>query len=101
VTNGDPNNVISGEVTCLRVVGGTGTTPALAKIGVKVTQAPPGDPTQSLIITASDWGKFSQAPDAANTVFSPAPPPPDGFCPTPGFTAPVTSGEITIHNTLP
>jgi hypothetical protein len=101
LTISDPNQVYSGEVTCLRVVGATATTPALAVVGVKLTRVPPGATDQSLIINASDSGKFGQAPDTATTLFSSTPPPPDGFCPAPVPGQPVADGEIVIQNTLP
>jgi hypothetical protein len=94
--------VYSGEVTCLLVVGATSATPALASIGVKITNQPPGQPFLSFIIETSDSGKFSGAPDTAAAVFSTTPAPPDGACPVPlAGGDPVTEGEVTIHNTLP
>jgi hypothetical protein len=68
---------------------------------VKLTKVPPGSPLQSMIIFATDGGKFSGAPDTATFGFSTAPPPPDGACPTPFAGFPVADGEVVIHNTLP
>jgi hypothetical protein len=99
----DPDQVYSGDVTCLRVIGATLTTPATAVIGVRVTNAPIGSTTQSLLIQATDSGKFAAAPD---TIFSQSyatPAPPDGACPAavPFAGYPVIKGDITINNTLP
>jgi hypothetical protein len=99
----DPNDVYSGDVTCLRVIGATLTTPATAVIGVRVTNAPIGSTIQSMVINATDSGKFSGAPDTIIGQFSTTPSPPDGACPAPLPFAgsPVIKGDITITNTLP
>jgi hypothetical protein len=99
--NSDPNQVFTGEVTCLRVVAATATTPATAFIGGVITNAPPGSFASSFVITASDSGKFSNVPDTFNGFVSSSPPPPDGGCPTSGFGSPVADGEIIIDNALP
>lgn len=101
LTGFDPDLVFAGEVTCLRVVGATATTPVLASIGVRITQQPPGLPFQSIVINASDSGRFSGAPDTASSFLSFAPPPSDGACPAPVVTTPVADGWMRIHNTLP
>jgi hypothetical protein len=101
VTASDPNQVYSGEVTCLRIVGATPTSPALASIGVLVTQAPPGSFVSSMIIFASDNGKSSPVPDTATVGLSSGPPPADGACPAPFAGAPVSTGEVVINNELP
>lgn len=98
-TNNDPDQTYSGEVTCLRVVGATTTTPAMATIGVLITKAPFGSTFQSFVLSVSDGGKFSGVPDTANWSFSSAPPPSDGLCPTPFGGVPV-DGEIKIHDSL-
>ena len=101
-TNADPNQTFAGDVTCLRVVGATATTPAMASIGVLLTQTPPGSFASSMIIHASDSGKFSSVPDTATTLTSfGAPPPADGACPAPFLGAPVSTGEVVINNALP
>lgn len=100
-TNTDPNQTFSGEVTCLRVVGGTASTPALASIGVLITQAPPGSPVTSMIIFASDDGKSSQTPDTATFQQSLGAPPADGACPVPFAGSPITQGSVVINNALP
>jgi hypothetical protein len=101
LTSLDPNQVYAGDVTCLRVVGATATTPALAYIGAKVTQAPPGSPFSVILVDASDSGKFSGAPDTALPTFATGTPPPDGACPAPTPATPVADGEVVIYNTLP
>jgi hypothetical protein len=99
----DPNAVYSGDVTCLRVIGATLTTPATAVIGVRLTNEPVGAPYQSVIINATDTGKFSNVPDTLFAQFFLTPAPLDGACPAPaafaGFL--VIKGDITIDNTLP
>ena len=101
-TNTDPNQTFWGEVTCLRVVGATATTPATAVVAGVITKAPPGSFASSFVINASDSGKFASAPDGFTGFLSSAPPPPDGNCPAPStFVSPVTDGEVIIHNTLP
>jgi len=101
VQNADPNQVYTGQVTCLRVVGATATTPATAFIGGVITTAPPGSFASSFVITASDSGKFANAPDTFNGFVTSSPPPPDGGCPTSGFGSPVADGEVIINNALP
>jgi len=104
-TANDPNITLAGEVTCLRVLAATPTTPALATIGVLVTHnnAPIGSfqsTVSSFIIFAKDSGKFSDIPDAAFASFSTAAPPPDGACPTP-IDPGAADGSVTIHNEFP
>ena len=100
-TNNDPNVTYAGDVTCLRIVGATATTPAMVSVGVLVTQAPPGSFVQSLLFFGSDAGKFSSVPDTATWSTSSAPPPPDGGCPAPFAGIPVTQGQVVITNELP
>ena len=97
----DPNQVFSGEVTCLRVIAATATTPLTAVIGGVITDAPPGSPVASFIITATDQGKFATAADTFGFSLSTAPPPPDGGCSLPSFTSPVADGNVIIENALP
>ena len=99
----DPNQVYSGDVTCLRVVGATTTTPATAIMGVRVTNAPIGSTIESLIIQATDSGKFAGAPDTIFAQFLSTPAPPDGACPVPFMFLgnPVIKGDVVIDNTLP
>ena len=101
-TNTDPDQTYSGEVTCLRVVAATATTPATASVGVLLTDTPPGQGIfQSMVIFASDSGKFSPVPDTAASQITTAPPPPDGGCPTPFAGSPVSQGEVVINNEIP
>lgn len=108
----DPNIVIIGEVTCLRVAGGTSTAPATASIGGVITKG--GEfqivfdpttftfgPARGFIIQTSDDGKFSTTADTFQVMYTIAPVPPEG-CPTPttGFNA-VAEGDVIIHNALP
>ena len=98
-TSYDPDQEWSGEVTCLRVVSATPTTPAMATIGVLVTNAPFGSTVQGFILSVTDGGKFSGVPDTA-TVLSFGPlPPPDGACPAPVTGSP-GDGEVTIHDSF-
>ena len=101
-TDRDPNQTWRGEVTCLRVIGATATTPATFYAIARVTDAPPGDPSMSIHAFGTDAGKFAQAPDTLTGFTSTTPAPPDGACPSPTFAAsPVADGEVTIHNSLP
>ena len=93
--NPDPNEVFSGEVTCLRVVGHTAT------IGVLITSQPPGFAFRSMIVHAFDSGKFSGDPEFVQTILSILPPPADGACPTWAGGLLVTKGDIIIESTLP
>jgi hypothetical protein len=97
--NFDPNIVVSGEVTCLLVVGGVAGQPALASIGGVITNQPAGVGITHFTIFASDDGKFSQTPDTINFILHTTPQ--DELCPAPTAGAPVADGEIVIHNTLP
>ena len=103
ITTSDPNQKYSGDVTCLEVTGATATVPATAVMSVRLTSVPPGSPYQSIIIAATDSGKFSGGADLAGFTFSTAPSLPDGAC-NPAFLPfqqPVADGEVVIHNTLP
>ena len=102
MTNQDPNDVYTAEVTCMRVVGATATTPASAVLIGRIVDQPPGQGVVSLVIHAADSGKVSNVPDSAIVGFSGAPAPPDGACPPPvQFISPLAEGEVTINNTLP
>jgi hypothetical protein len=102
----DPNTVVTGEVTCLRVLSTSTPSGAVATIGGRLTRVH-GDgiplcPTcQGFLIQVSDAGKFSNVPDTEFFQFTPTAPPQDA-CPTPtGGGVPVADGEIVIHDTLP
>ena len=103
-TTPDPDATWRGEVTCLRVVGGTASVPSSTFYAIaRVTDAPPGDPAQSIHIFGTDSGKFSQAPDTLEAFPSPTLPNPDGTCPTsfPFGNRPLADGEVVVHNSLP
>ena len=101
-TNNDPNDVYTAEVTCMRVVGATATTPATAVVSGRITSQPPGSNIVSILVHSADSGKFSNVPDSMIVQFSTAPSPPDGTCPVPfTFVNPLAEGEVTIDNTLP
>jgi hypothetical protein len=97
--NFDPNIVLSGEVTCLLVVGGVAGQPALASIGGVITDQPAGVGLTNFTIFASDDGKFSQTPDTMEVALHNVPQ--DELCPAPTPGTPVADGEVVIHNTLP
>jgi hypothetical protein len=103
VTTFDPDATFRGEVTCLRVVGATATTFATFYAVARVTDAPPGSTSQSIHVFGTDSGKFANAPDTLEAFDSPAPPSPDGSCPTsfPFASRPLADGEVVINNTLP
>lgn len=97
VTSVDPNLVLAGEVTCLRVVEAGGQ--ALFSAAGVITRQPAGFEARSFLVVGSDSGKFSTAADTFNGVVLDTPPPPE--CPTPSLGDPVADGEVVIHNTLP
>jgi hypothetical protein len=101
-TSSDPDETYSGEVTCLRVVGATPETPAMATVGFLVTKAPFGSTIRGVVFSVSDGGKFSGIPDTFTTMtFSTTPPPGDGLCPPPPtFAGSPVDGEVTIHDSL-
>jgi hypothetical protein len=101
-TNSDPNAVYTAEVTCMRVIGATATTFAMAVLSGRIVDQPPGSSILSLQVHATDSGKMSNAPDGLFVLFSGAPSPTDGLCPDPlPFSNPVAEGQITIDNALP
>jgi hypothetical protein len=103
-TSPDPDATYRGEVTCLRVVGGSASVPSSTFYAVaRITDQPPGGIAQSIHIFGTDSGKFSQAPDTLEAFPSPSPPNPDGTCPTvfPFPNRPLFDGEVVVHNTLP
>ena len=97
----DPDASFRGEVTCLRVVGATATTPATFYAVARVIDAPPGSISQSIHIFGTDSGKFGQFPDTLEAFDSAAPP--TDTCPTsfPYASRPLADGEVVIDNTLP
>ena len=101
-TTSDPNDVYTAEVTCMRVVGATATTPATVVVSGRIVDQPPGSFALSIQVHATDSGKFSNVPDTGNAFLSGSPSPPDGTCPAPfAFLSPIVEGSVTISNTLP
>lgn len=93
--NQDPNLVITGEVTCLLVVGNT------ASIIAEVTDVRGGvfPSARSLIVSATDSGKFSNLPDTFQGFVSSQPA--TNVCPPPSpFQSPVLDGEVVIHDSF-
>jgi hypothetical protein len=96
----DPDSVVTGEVTCLVVIGG------VATIGGIITDVRGGLMVvgNAFVISATDSGKFSTAPDTVGAFLGLLLPPEtftDGApCVTPTFELPVTEGEIVIHDAL-
>ena len=88
--NQDPNLVITGNVTCLRVLNGS------ASIVAEITDVRGGfTNAQSLIIETTDNGKFSTTPDTflGFQSFNPA----TTVCPPSTFTqSPVLKGEVVV-----
>ena len=103
ITTFDPDATFRGDVTCLRIVGGTATAPATFYAVARVTAAPPGSTSQSIHVFGTDSGKFAQFPDTLEAFDSPALPNPDGTCPTsfPFVSRPLADGEVVINNVLP
>jgi len=98
----DPNQTWTAEVTCMRVIGATATTPATVVVSGRIVDSPPGSFVQSIQVQATDAGKFANAPDSMFYQFFGTPSPPDGTCPMPiTFTSPLADGEVTISNALP
>jgi hypothetical protein len=104
--NEDPDQVFTGEVTCLNVVNGT------ARISGPITESrggstlPAGTRTitpRSFVITAVDSGKFSTQPDLLGFVLL-APPPSfftDDLCTTQDApTSVVRDGEVVVKDSL-
>lgn len=96
---------ISGDVTCLDVVGGTAASPATATIWGRITRVQP--PSNNLaqfptfVVSATDSGKFGSGFDTEIHGVSSAPPPPDGACPSSFTGSPISSGDIVIENAFP
>lgn len=112
LTDRDPNVVVSGDVTCLRVAGSTTGQGNLASIGGVITKGGENvfvfdpntftfGPARGFIIQASDNGKFAAQPDTFSFQYLLAPVPQDG-CPAPtvGFST-VDGNDIVIENALP
>lgn len=95
----DPNITVTGDVTCMLIVGKT------ASIGGRVTGFKPagaaallGNP-QGFIVEATDNAKPSQGLDTYTSTLDPVVP---AVCPPPGgFGEPVITGDIEIIPGLP
>jgi len=101
----ESGTVVTGEVTCLRVVAATDSSPSLAMIGGRVTKIQGGTnpfcPTcQGFLLSVSDGGQGASAGDTEFYEFVPTVPPQD-TCPEPTPGVPLTNGEIIIDNALP
>jgi hypothetical protein len=101
--NEDPDQVFTGQVTCLDVQGG------FARLSGPITEARGGSTLtvgtqtfepRSFVITALDSGKFSTNPDALGFVLSSAPAT-DVTCTT-SFTqtSPVRDGDVVVKDSL-
>jgi hypothetical protein len=101
--NEDPDQVFTGEVTCLNVQGG------FARLSGPITESRGGSTLtvgtqqfepRSFVITAQDSGKFSTQPDSVGFVLSPQPAT-DVTCTT-QFTqaSPVREGEVVVKDSL-
>ena len=101
--NEDPDQVLTGEVTCLNVQGGT------AILSGPITEARGGSTLtvgtqtfepRSFVITAIDSGKFSTQPDFIGFVLSPQPAT-DVTCNTQSTTLDtVREGEVVVKDSL-
>jgi len=99
----DPDQVFSGEVTCLNVQGG------FARLSGPITEARGGSTLQvgpqafeprSFVIQAEDSGKFSTQPDLIGFVLSPQPAT-DSTCTTTFTqTSPVREGDVVVKDSL-
>ena len=101
-TGGDLVTVL-GEVTCLRVVDTAGV--GSASISGRITGSRPNTNSvnqfSSFVLQTSDAGKFSNQADTALFSFSTLPPPPDGACPAPSPSLPISNGDVIIGNAFP
>jgi hypothetical protein len=92
--------VISGEVTCLVVLGN------VARVGGIITSVRGGllpATVNVFLITATDSGKFSNTPDTGGVVFlafNPVTFTPGAPCAFQAGQIPVTDGEIVIYDSL-
>jgi hypothetical protein len=91
-TTSDPNQIITGDIRCLRVVGDT-----FEARGVIVDVHPGAFFAQGFVLRGSDSGKFSSAPDTYLASFTPTPQLEDScLLPTPGSI--VQNGEIVVKD---
>ena len=99
----DPNQVFTGEVTCLNVQGGFATLSGPiteARGGSTLTVGEQGFEPRSFVITAIDSGKFNPNPDLIGFELSPQPAT-DVTCTTSSTqTSPVREGEVVVKDSL-
>jgi hypothetical protein len=99
----DPNQVFTGEVTCLNVQGGFATLSGPiteARGGSTLTVGEQTFEPRSFVITAIDSGKFSPNPDLIGFELSPQPAS-DVTCTTSSTqTSPVRDGEVVVKDSL-
>jgi hypothetical protein len=105
VSTGVASVTVLGEVTCLRTVDDPTGEGAIASIGGRITGSRPNTNSvnqfSTFIIQTSDSGRFSTQGDTVGFSLLTSPPPPDGGCPTPTPSGPISSGEIVIQNAFP
>jgi hypothetical protein len=94
--NQDPNFVVTGEVTCLRVVGST------AFIVAEITDIRGGtNPAlQSMIIQTTDGGKLQNFPPDTFGGFASVTPATELGCTTTAFQQTVQDGQVVVHDSF-
>jgi hypothetical protein len=101
--NEDPDQVFTGEVTCLSVQGGSATLSGPiteARGGSTLTAGGQVFEPRSFVITAFDQGKFNPNPDFLGFVLS-SQPATDVTCNTQGAPAsPVREGDVVVKDAL-
>jgi hypothetical protein len=100
-TNLDPNQVITGEIRCLRVatVSGVGAVFEARGVIVDVRNAGPFFSQQGFILRGSDSGRFSTEPDTYRSDFTPTPQLEDS-CLAPTAGSLVRDGEIVVKDAV-
>jgi hypothetical protein len=102
-TNTDPNQVITGQIRCLRVstspVPGVGALFEARGVIVDVRNASPFFNAQGFILRGSDSGKFSTSSDTYTSFLTTAPQLEDS-CVAPTTGSPVADGEIIVKDAV-
>jgi hypothetical protein len=102
-TNTDPNQVITGEIRCLRVstspVPGVGALFEARGVIVDVRNASPFFNAQGFVLRGSDSGKFSTSSDTYFSQLTLAPQLEDS-CAAPTTGSPVADGEIIVKDAV-
>ena len=97
LANNDPNTVVTGSVTCLRVVGNTAW--IIAEVtDIRGTGVNPAF-TNSMLINATDSGKFGTSPDTFGGVLTPTPAT-VASCVFTEPQSPVVNGEVVVSDAL-